>query len=145
VNILVVENHEDTLHYLRIFLRSLGYQVRSAGTMTQALADLAGHPCDILVSDIGLPDGDGWQLLEQAALPPSVYTIAMSGFGMGSDQSRSKAVGYHHHLVKPFTPEQLQALIEEGLRRRAQTNGHFSAEHSPENGKTQGGNPLVAG
>ena len=119
LEILVVENHADTLKYLSMYLESMGHRVRSAHTMREALEQLSAEPCDVLISDIGLPDGDGWELMLEAHLPPSVYAIAMSGFGMGPDQSRSKAAGYRRHLLKPFTPDQLDEYLTEAQRERA--------------------------
>ena len=116
--IVVVENHADTLKYLRMYLEILGHAVRSAITMRQGLEQLASQPCDVLICDIGLPDGSGWELMTRAHLPASVYAIAMSGFGMGPDQSRSKAAGFRHHLLKPFTPDQLDPYLAEAQRER---------------------------
>ena len=116
--ILIVENHADTLKYLRMYLETFGHAVRSAATMREALDDLAAASCDVLISDIGLPDGSGWDLIQKAHLPPSVYAIAMSGFGMGPDQSRSKAAGFRHHLLKPFTPDQLDEYLAEAQKER---------------------------
>jgi CheY-like chemotaxis protein len=120
LKILVVENHADTMKYLRMYLESLGHSVRSARTMAEALEQLAAAPCEVLISDIGLPDGDGWELMKRAHLPSSVYAIAMSGFGMGPDQSRSTAAGYRHHLLKPFTPDQLDEYLVEAQQERAE-------------------------
>ncbi len=119
LQILVVENHADTLKYLRKYLEQLGHSVRAASTMKEALQALAEAPGDVLLSDIGLPDGDGWELLERAQLPATVYALAMSGFGMGSDQSRSKSAGYRHHLLKPFTPHDLDRYLKEAARENA--------------------------
>ena len=113
LNIFVVENDVDTLKYLRIFLEHSGHAVETAVTVSEALEKLLIVPCDVLISDIGLPDGDGWELMERAHLPKSVYAIAMSGYGMGSDKKRSQAVGFRHHLLKPFDPGQLKLLLEE--------------------------------
>jgi two-component system CheB/CheR fusion protein len=123
LEILVVENHADTMKYLRMYLESLGHTVRSARTMEEALAQLAAAPCEVLISDIGLPDGDGWELMKRARLPSSVYAIAMSGFGMGPDQNRSAAVGFRHHLLKPFTPDQLDEYLVEAQQERARREG----------------------
>ena len=117
--ILIVENHPDTLKYLCLYLEMLGHEVHSAQSMREALDFLAVKPCEVLISDIGLPDGDGWELMELAQLPSSVYAIAMSGFGLGPDFSRSKAAGYRHHLVKPFTPDQLDVYLAEAERERS--------------------------
>jgi two-component system CheB/CheR fusion protein len=119
LEVLVVENHADTLQYLRKYLQRLGHTVRTADSMQEALAQLAEAPGDVVISDIGLPDGDGWELLERAHLPETVYALAMSGFGMRRDESRSKAAGFRHHLVKPFTPDDLDEYLAEASRERA--------------------------
>jgi CheY-like chemotaxis protein len=118
LQILVVENHADTLKYLSMYLQSLGHTVREAHNVREALEQLAAAPCDVFISDIGLPDGDGWELMRKAHLPKSVYSIAMSGFGMAADRIRSEKAGYRRHLLKPFTPDQLDDCLEEAQRER---------------------------
>ncbi len=94
-------------------LQELGHTVLVADTMSRALRDVPTANCDVLISDIGLPDGDGWQLLSRLDLPQPIYAIAMSGFGMTSDRSRSKAAGFRHHLVKPMGLEQLETILQD--------------------------------
>jgi len=118
LSILVVENHADTSKYLCMYLQMMGHAVRAAFNLREALKELAAGPCDVLISDIGLPDGTGWQLLREAHLPATVYAIAMSGFGMGLDASRSKDAGFRHHLLKPFTPDQLDDYLAEAQEER---------------------------
>ncbi len=118
LSILVVENHPDTSKYLCMYLQMMGHSVRAAFTLREALKQLNEQACDVLISDIGLPDGTGWELMREAHLPSSVYAIAMSGFGMGMDQNRSRDVGFRHHLLKPFTPEQLDQFLDEADRER---------------------------
>ena len=69
LRIFIVENHADTLNLLTQYLQGMGHTVCSANTMAEALEALPNSPCDALISDIGLPDGDGWLLMEQAHLP----------------------------------------------------------------------------
>lgn len=69
--------------------------------MGEALAQLPHGDCDV-ISDIGLPDGNGWELLRQLHLPRPIYAIALSGYGMGTDRERSLAAGYRHHLSSPW-------------------------------------------
>ena len=109
----MVENHPDTLESLQIYLEEMGHTVASAGTVADALAALSNANCDVLISDIGLPDGTGWDLLQRLQLPRPIYPIAMSGFGMNADHARSRAAGFRHHLLKPFPLKELDVLLEE--------------------------------
>jgi two-component system CheB/CheR fusion protein len=113
LRVFIVENHEDTRFLLGVLLEQLGHTVFSAPTLAEALAAIAPAHCDVLISDIGLPDGNGWELMTQLgdARPP--YAIAMSGFGMSSDRQRSLQAGYRHHLLKPVEPNQLERLLDE--------------------------------
>lgn len=125
LRIFVVENHADTLKWLSHYLVGTGHHVQSATTMAEALATVPQSGCDVLISDIGLPDGDGWQLLRTLCgdrEPCRIYAIAMSGFGMNSDRATSKAAGFRRHLLKPFDPDELDAALEEAAR-EAQERG----------------------
>jgi len=113
MRIFVVENHEDTRFLLCLLLEQLGHTVFSSATLADALESLPGTHCDILISDIGLPDGNGWDLMTRLADDRPAYAIAMSGFGMSSDRQRSLNVGYRHHLLKPVEPNQLERLLDE--------------------------------
>jgi two-component system CheB/CheR fusion protein len=122
LRIFVVENHADTLKYLTLYLEGMGHTVLSARNMQDALAALPAAGCDVLISDIGLPDGDGWELLHTLCPEPGqcpIYAIAMSGFGLNADRATSKAAGFRHHLLKPFDPDELDALLEEASRQIA--------------------------
>ena len=113
MRIFIVENHEDTRFLLCLLLEQLGHTVFSSPTLAGALEAVPPAHCDVLISDIGLPDGNGWDLMTRLgdARPP--YAIAMSGFGMSSDRQRSLNVGYRHHLLKPVEPNQLERLLDE--------------------------------
>jgi CheY-like chemotaxis protein len=113
LRIFIVENHEDTRFLLSLLLEQLGHTVFSAATMRDALAAMPEARCDVLISDIGLPDGDGWALMTKLADNQPRYAIAMSGFGQTSDRQRSLGVGYRHHLLKPVEPNQLENLLDE--------------------------------
>jgi CheY-like chemotaxis protein len=118
LRIFIVENHADTLLGLTMYLEQEGHTILSARTMEAALEMLPNEKFDVLLSDIGLPDGDGWELLRRAKLPENVYTIAMSGFGMNADRAKSKAAGYNQHLLKPFNPDELNRILEEAAEKR---------------------------
>ena len=113
MRIFIVENHEDTRFLLQLLLEQLGHTVLSATTLAEALEAVPGARADVLISDIGLPDGNGWELLTRLgdARPP--YAIAMSGFGQLSDRQRSLIAGYRHHLLKPVEPNRLETLLDE--------------------------------
>ena len=113
MRIFVVENHEDTRFLLCLLLEQLGHTVFSAPSLAEALAAMPAARCDVLISDIGLPDGNGWDLMTRLGDDRPPYAIAMSGFGMSSDRQRSLNVGYRHHLLKPVEPNQLERLLDE--------------------------------
>ena len=100
-------------------LSAHGYRIVEAPDVAAAIRRWDAERPDVVLLDLGLPDGDGWELLQQANLPDDVYTIAMSGFGMNADRLRSKSVGYRHHMLKPFNPDELDSLLEEAAREMA--------------------------
>ena len=113
LRIFIVENHADTLSSLTLLLEEIGHTILSARSLNEALAALPDAEFDVLLSDIGLPDGDGWELLRRAQLSHPIYAVAMSGFGASADRARSKAAGYRHHLLKPFDPAELEKILDE--------------------------------
>ena len=113
LRIFIVENHDDTRFLLGLLLEQLGHSVQAAATMSDALDDAGSGEFDVLISDIGLPDGNGWELLTNLGDRAPAYAIAMSGFGMASDRQKSLAAGYRHHLLKPVEPDQLEKLLDE--------------------------------
>ena len=113
LRIFIVENHADTLECFSLYLTEMGHTVQDASCVAEALEKIPQSQCDVLLSDIGLPDGTGWDLLQRLELPRPIYAIAMSGFGMTADKIRSKAVGFRHHLLKPVNPTDLDQLLDE--------------------------------
>lgn len=119
LRVFVVENHPDTLKYLRMYLEQLGHSVRSALTLSEAVVELRAADYDVLISDIGLPDGDGWEILRRAQLNHPIYAVAMSGFGSKADRHRSHEAGFRHHILKPFVPNELDAMLDEAAHELA--------------------------
>lgn len=113
MRILLVEDHEDTNRSLTSLLRRRGYHVQSALTFQSALELSAKEKFDVLISDLGLPDGSGIDLIQKLASKPPLG-IALTGFGMEKDIRKSREVGFHHHLVKPIDLNKLDSLIQEG-------------------------------
>ena len=113
--VMVVEDHEDTRRVLARALRRKGYGVTAAGSVEAAVAQFAGSAPDLLISDIGLPDGTGWDLLEKLRPYGPVRAIAVSGYGMNADVEKSREIGFAAHLTKPIDFPRLEALIVEIL------------------------------
>ena len=112
----VVENHQDTLDAIKMFLESQGHTVVAAPDVKSALKLAPRAEFDILISDIGLPDGDGWELMKRLREQiPGMKAIAMSGYGMRADLDKSKAAGFAAHLIKPFGPADLDAALKKVL------------------------------
>lgn len=118
LRIFIVEDNADTFRALKVYLERRGHTVSYASCMTDALATgpKAGSNYDMLLSDIGLPDGDGWELLRRLKPDARCYAVAMSGYGTDDDISRSNEVGFHSHLIKPFTKGTLDAVLEQAAR-----------------------------
>ena len=116
--ILLVDDHVDTVRPMQLFLQASGYHVTTADSIKAALQTAAQEEFDLLVSDIGLPDGTGEDLIrrlrEKGHNQPS---IALSGYGRQEDIERSRVAGFQVHLIKPVSPQQLQATIDQ-LRNR---------------------------
>jgi DNA-binding response OmpR family regulator len=115
-HILLVEDHIDTAFLMRIILERNGFTVTVAHTMHDAVLNAATEPPDLLVSDIMLPDGTGWDLL--AALKPilSVKSIAVSALSSREDVRRSALAGFDRHITKPVRADLLCATITEVLQ-----------------------------
>jgi signal transduction histidine kinase len=112
MRILLVEDHEDTNRSLTNLLRRRGYKVQSADSLSSALKCAANDSFDLLISDIGLPDGTGIELMEKLGAGNSLAGIALTGFGMEDDIRRSRDVGFSEHLVKPVDLNKLDAVIQ---------------------------------
>lgn len=108
--LLVVDDHHDTLMGLRMILERRGYRVTLASSADEAAEKAREEEFDLLISDIGLPDRSGYELMEELA-PKGLRGIALSGFGMESDINRARAAGFSEHLTKPINFERLEAAI----------------------------------
>jgi CheY-like chemotaxis protein len=110
LHILLVEDNADTLRVMGRLLRRRGYEVTAASSLAQALEAVERDiPFNLLVSDIGLPDGSGLDLIRRVRERRMVKAIALSGYGMEDDVSRSREAGFSLHLTKPVD---FQALVQ---------------------------------
>jgi PAS domain S-box-containing protein len=111
MRLLLVEDHHDTARTISRLLRSAGFTVTTATDVASASAAADKEPFDVLVSDLGLPDGDGYEIMRRIRAIRSMPGIAMSGYGMNEDRRRSHEAGFSEHLVKPIDLPQLVAAI----------------------------------
>ncbi len=116
--ILIVEDHDDTADVMSRLLRTRGYVVERRATVAQALDSVQTTAFDLLLSDIGLPDGTGIELLHQVRKYSSLPAIALTGYGTDQDASEYKDAGFNGMLTKPVHFQRLVALIDQLLSRR---------------------------
>jgi PAS domain S-box-containing protein len=112
VQILFVEDHEDTARVLGRILRNAGFDLSHAGTVAEARSLAGTRRFDLLISDLGLPDGSGLDLMRALRDAQGMKGIALSGFGTDDDVAASHAAGFSAHLTKPVDWERLRAEIE---------------------------------
>lgn len=113
LRVIVVEDHADMADALRQFLTSVGYHVYIAPDVASARALAKAIEFDVLLSDLRLPDGTGWDLMEELSADRPVNGVAMSGYNAKEDLERSKQVGFLFHISKPLMPGTLTAALEE--------------------------------
>ncbi len=113
--VLLVEDHVDTLDSLAKILTKKNYDVTKSTSSAEALAHVKVSKFDMIVSDLGLPDGGGLELIEKIRLTCDTPAIALSGFGMESDLDKSRTAGFQRHLTKPVSIPDLTRAMEELL------------------------------
>jgi CheY-like chemotaxis protein len=107
----VVEDHQPTLQVMTSLLQAIRHQVKTASDLAGARRLAETHVFDLVVSDIGLPDGSGLDLMLELRDRYGLAGIAVSGYGMDDDLKRSREAGFREHLVKPVGLEQLRDAI----------------------------------
>ncbi len=113
VSVLLVEDDADTAEAMRSLLSEAGFEIHVAGGVSEADASFRRHPADVLVSDVGLPDGSGLEVLSRLrALRPDLPGIVLSGYGMEQDVAASRANGFAEHFIKPVNLDRLIAAID---------------------------------
>lgn len=109
--ILVVEDHVPTRVSLTRLLSRRGYKTVEAGSVSEALMRASQNKVDFVMSDIGLPDGDGYALMAELRARYRLCGIALSGYGMEQDISRGKIAGFAEHLIKPVSVQALDKAL----------------------------------
>lgn len=113
VHILLVEDHADTRFVLAKLLARWGHEVAEAGTAASAIALLKNSRFDVLLSDIGLPDGDGFSVVAAAVARGSArFKVAISAQAESEDLNRGLRAGFDYYMDKPFDAAKLKTLIQ---------------------------------
>jgi CheY-like chemotaxis protein len=112
LRVLLVEDHPDTREVLARLLGDSNCAVEATGSVEGALQLAATAPFDVVVSDLGLPDGTGYELMKQLRDRYGIKGIALSGYGMEADQRHSREVGFLDHVIKPVNVSELLVVIQ---------------------------------
>jgi PAS domain S-box-containing protein len=112
LRILLVEDHDATSHVISLLLRQLHHEVTAAPTIAQARKHADDNQFDLLISDLGLPDGSGLDLMRELRAKFNLTGICLSGYGMDQDITLSREAGFARHLIKPVDFRHLKATIE---------------------------------
>ncbi len=121
--ILLVDDHKTTRETLARLLSQKGHRVESAHSVAKALEVAGGGDFDLVISDLGLPDGDGHGLMRILRRDFGLRGIALSGYGMQADIEKSRDAGFDEHLTKPIDP----ASLEEAIQRTARLTANRAA------------------
>ncbi len=125
VSVLVVDDDQDTRELLESVLEAVGARVHAAASATEAFALAADVKPDAIVSDVAMPEQDGYSLMREldVALGPRAprVRVALTAFAAERDREKSLEAGYQRHIAKPFDPADLIGVLDELLGRNAET------------------------
>lgn len=113
LRLLLVEDHVDSAELLAEMLQSHGHTVAVATSVSAALELASEFEFDVVVSDVGLPDATGYELMEKIRERYAMKGIAVTGSGRASDVERGLAAGFSMHLTKPVSLRKLEAALEQ--------------------------------
>ncbi|HEX7313812.1 MAG TPA: PAS domain S-box protein [Pyrinomonadaceae bacterium] len=124
MRVLLVEDEEDARAMLKSLLEGCGASVDAVGSAAEAWASLEGAGCDVLLSDIAMPDEDGYSLIGRVrghavARVKETPAVALTAYARDEDRERSLAAGFNAYLPKPVEPAELLALLAELVKRPA--------------------------
>lgn len=111
LRLLLVEDHDDVAELLASLLAMRGHAVKIARSARDALRAISAETFDVMVSDVGLPDASGYELMRQVRARGATKGIAMSGWGRPEDIARSREAGFAEHLTKPVLLKKLEQAI----------------------------------
>jgi CheY-like chemotaxis protein len=116
LRLLLVEDHEPTLQVLSRLLTRAGHHVTTASSVANALALAEIGTFDAVISDLGLPDGTGIELMSKLRARHGLRGIALSGYGMEDDLRRSSEAGFVAHLIKPVDVNDVRRTLRQFSR-----------------------------
>ena len=119
LRILLVEDHRDTRYMLSRLLTHFGHHVLTADNIRNALNIISSENVEVLLCDIGLPDGTGYEVIAEAKRKQRIKSVAITGFGTEEDIRRFKEAGFDLHLVKPIDLHELQEVLDQVGAERA--------------------------
>ena len=120
MSVLVVDDEAANLRFLKPALEANDYEMDSAGTVTDAVKRIAGRPPDIVLLDLGLPDGDGKDVIRRVREWSDVPIIVLSAREREAEKIESLDLGADDYVNKPFTVGELMARMRTALRHRMQ-------------------------
>jgi signal transduction histidine kinase len=110
--VLLVDDHQDTCLGMKRMLERRGYEITIAHSAEQAVEKMRTQEFDLLISDIGLPDRSGYELMREVRVNKPLPGIALSGFGSEEDVNQAREAGFAEHLTKPINFERLEKTIQ---------------------------------
>jgi CheY-like chemotaxis protein len=111
LRILLVEDHGETRTTLSRLLAHFGHDISVAASSQSAKEFVDSKEFDVVLSDIGLPDGSGYEVITHAKQKQPVKGVALTGFGMDEDIQRSREAGFDFHLTKPVDFAELRTVL----------------------------------
>lgn len=114
VRALVVDDDHDTREMLELLLQSIGWEVVAVGSADEAVAQYDPDAVDVVLTDIGMPDTDGYELLDllRKRSGRRIPAIAVTGYDSEEARQRAERSGFDGHLVKPFRLATLVEIVE---------------------------------
>jgi hypothetical protein len=111
LRILVVEDHSDTLEALSRLLEHFGHEISTAEDAQSARDMINSKEFDVILCDIALPDGNGYDIIAEAKRKRPLKAVALSGFAARDDIERGRKAGFDFHLTKPVDFHELRSVL----------------------------------
>jgi len=139
-HILIVEDDEDTLELLQSTFKTKGFRVTTCQSAQEALQIAPSNSIDLILSDIGMPHMDGFEMMKALRRLPNmteVPAIALSGYVSQKDTRMALDAGFNAHISKPVEPAELlntiARLLEKSKKQNGKSAGKKSEKPAPEN------------